>query len=63
MAMMTENLNLQRGILKRLESVSVVKFIDATKVENIQNNSNDASDWPVVKTADGRSLRSRLLVS
>ncbi|CAE6478863.1 unnamed protein product [Rhizoctonia solani] len=62
MAMMTENLNLQRGLLKRLESVPNVKLLDTTKVEDIQNGSGDSNTWPVVNTSTGRSLRSRLLI-
>ncbi|CAE7171597.1 unnamed protein product, partial [Rhizoctonia solani] len=62
MAMMTENLNLQRGLLKRLETVPSVKLLDGTKVEDIQNGSGNSNTWPVVNTSTGKSLRSRLLV-
>ncbi|CAE6426320.1 unnamed protein product [Rhizoctonia solani] len=62
MATMTENLNLQRGLLKRLESVPSVKLLDITKVEEIQNGSGDHNSWPVVNTSTGKSLRSRLLI-
>ncbi|KAG8691609.1 putative ubiquinone biosynthesis monooxygenase [Ceratobasidium sp. 423] len=62
MAMMTENLNLQQGLLRRLESVSNVKLLDSTKVEDIQNGSGESNTWPVVNTSTGRSLRSRLLI-
>jgi ubiquinone biosynthesis monooxygenase Coq6 len=63
MASMTENLNLQRGILKRLDDLPAVDLLDSVKVENIENGSGEGNNWPLVKTSDGRSLRCRLLVS
>ncbi|ELU43561.1 COQ6 monooxygenase [Rhizoctonia solani AG-1 IA] len=62
MAMMTENLNLQQGLLRKLESVPNVKLLDTTKVEGIQSGSEDYNSWPVVNTSTGKSLRSRLLI-
>ncbi|CAE6440572.1 unnamed protein product [Rhizoctonia solani] len=62
MATMTENLNLQQGLLKRLESVPNVKLLDTTKVEDIQNGPGENNTWPVVNTSSGQSLRSRLLI-
>ncbi|KAF8605980.1 ubiquinone biosynthesis hydrox [Ceratobasidium sp. AG-I] len=62
MASMTENLNLQRGLLKRLDQLSAVDLLDKIKVESIEHSSGVGNAWPVVKTSDGRSLRCRLLV-
>ncbi|KAF8677629.1 Ubiquinone biosynthesis monooxygenase COQ6, mitochondrial [Rhizoctonia solani] len=62
MAMMTENLNLQQGLLRKLESVPNVKLLDTTKVEGIQSGPGDYNSWPVVNTSTGKSLRSRLLI-
>ncbi|CAE6402615.1 unnamed protein product [Rhizoctonia solani] len=62
MATMTENLNLQQGLLKRLDSVPNVKLLDTTKVEDIQSRSGDYNSWPVVNTSTGKSLRSRLVI-
>ncbi|CUA78090.1 ubiquinone biosynthesis monooxygenase Coq6 [Rhizoctonia solani] len=62
MAIMTENLNLQRGLLKRLDSVPNVKLLDTTKVEDIQNDAGENNSWPIVHTSTGQSLRSRLLI-
>ena len=62
MASMTENLNLQRGLLKRLDQLSAVDLLDKIKVESIEHSASAGNAWPVVKTSDGRSLRCRLLV-
>lgn len=62
MASMTENLNLQRGLLRRLDQLSAVDLLDKVKVEAIEHNSDGGNAWPVVETSDGRSLRCRLLV-
>ncbi|KAG8748355.1 putative ubiquinone biosynthesis monooxygenase [Ceratobasidium sp. 414] len=62
MASMTENLNLQRGILKRLDELSSIELLDSAKVEDIDHGPDGGSTWPVVKTSNGRSLRCRLLI-
>ncbi|QRV74186.1 ubiquinone biosynthesis monooxygenase COQ6 [Ceratobasidium sp. AG-Ba] len=62
MATMTENLNLQRGILKRLDELPAVELLDSVKVENIEHGPDEGSNWPIVKTSNGRSLRCRLLI-
>lgn len=63
MSQMTENLNLQRALLRNLDSSgSPVDIIDKVKVESIQKEIGRGG-WPVVHTSDGRALRARLLVS
>ncbi|KAG8718327.1 putative ubiquinone biosynthesis monooxygenase [Ceratobasidium sp. 394] len=62
MASMTENLNLQRGILRRLDELSSVELLDTAKVEDIGHGPDDGGIWPIVKTSNGRSLRCRLLI-
>ncbi|KAJ7077834.1 ubiquinone biosynthesis hydrox [Mycena belliarum] len=60
MARMTENLNLQRGLLRHLDSIPV-PIMDKTKVQLI-DHANDSDCWPLVHLDNGRILRSRLLV-
>ncbi|KAG9128245.1 putative ubiquinone biosynthesis monooxygenase [Ceratobasidium sp. 392] len=61
MASMTENLNLQRGILKRLGELSSVELLDTVKVDSIEHGPGEGNNWPILKTSNGRSLRCRLL--
>lgn len=63
MATLTENLNLQRGALRYLETTKV-ETIDGKRVAGIER---DETGWPVVKLEaaageESRSLRARLLV-
>ncbi|GAA6059892.1 hypothetical protein JCM10212_005275 [Sporobolomyces blumeae] len=65
MATLTENLNLQRAALKRIEETAKVEVVDRMKVESIVRD--DEGGWPVVNVVnhDGsarRSLRARLLI-
>ncbi|KAJ7224348.1 ubiquinone biosynthesis hydrox [Mycena pura] len=60
MARMTENLNLQRGLLRHLSDVPQVQILDKTKVQLIGHA--EAGGWPLVHLDSGRVLRSRLLV-
>lgn len=66
MARLTENLNLQRALLRRLQSQDVhVTFLDKTRVASIvseQPLGSSSSPWPVVQTNTNRCLRARLLV-
>lgn len=63
MSQMTENLNLQRALLRNLDSSgSPVDITDNVKVASIQKDS-ERGGWPVVHTSNGRTLRTRLLVS
>ena len=69
MARLTENLNLQRALLRRLQSQDVhVTFLDKTRVASIVSeqpsgsSGSSSSPWPVVQTNTNRCLRARLLV-
>ena len=61
MAWLTENLNLQRALIKHLDSHQV-ELLSKTKVESIQAESIDQGGWPIVSLDNGRKLRARLLV-
>lgn len=60
---MTENLNLQRGLLKRLDELSTVKLLDNVKVDSIKPEDAGHGSWPIVRLSNGLDLRTRLLVS
>lgn len=62
MARLTENLNLQRGLLRHLKTHPEIELIDKTKVESIIRDEEEGK-WPLVKLANDRILRTRLLVS
>ncbi|KAI0642354.1 ubiquinone biosynthesis hydrox [Trametes meyenii] len=62
MARLTENLNLQRALLRRLHSSSGIEIVDKVKVQSIQREEREGSGWPLVHLSDGRVLRARLLV-
>ncbi|KAJ7115878.1 ubiquinone biosynthesis hydrox [Mycena epipterygia] len=61
MARMTENLNLQRGLLRNLHGIPEVSILDKTKVQTI-DQAECPGGWPLVHLDNGRVLRSRLLV-
>lgn len=62
MARLTENLNLQRGLLRRLDEMpKQVELMDKVRVEKIHRE--DAGSWLVVQLSNGTSIRARLLVS
>jgi hypothetical protein len=61
MARLTENLNLQRGLLRHLDSISSINLHDNVKVTSISREEKDGG-WPLVHLSDGRILRARLLV-
>ncbi len=63
MARLTENLNLQRALLRHLDSTSAVELFDKVKVQSIQREEREGGGWPLVHLSDGRVLRARLLVS
>ena len=64
MARLTENLNLQRGLLRHLDSTSTVQVLDNVKVQSIVREEREGGGgWPLVHLSDGRVLRARLLVS
>jgi ubiquinone biosynthesis monooxygenase Coq6 len=63
-AVITENLNLQRGLLRHLSSISEVELLDKTQVGSIQREERgEGEGWPLVHLSDGRIFRTRLLVS
>ena len=63
MARLTENLNLQRALLRHLGSTSSIELIDKVKVQSIERETREGGGWPLVHLSDGRVLRPRLLVS
>ncbi len=63
MARLTENLNLQRALLRHLDRTSSVNLIDQVKVQSIDQEAREGGGWPLVHLSDGRVLRARLLVS
>ena len=62
MATMTENLNLQRALIRTLDNLGGIDIIDNTKVSSI-GKSTENGGWPLVHTSAGRTFRARLLVS
>ncbi|KAG6891227.1 hypothetical protein C0995_008479 [Termitomyces sp. Mi166 len=62
MARLTENLNLQRGLLRRLEELPEVQLIDKTRVKSILRDTDERGGWPLVNLENGQTLRARLLV-
>jgi ubiquinone biosynthesis monooxygenase Coq6 len=63
MAMMTENLNLQRAFLRALESRPSLTIMDKVKVDRIVTGADASDNWPTLHLSDGRTVRARLLVS
>ena len=63
MARLTENLNIQRALLRHLDSASSVELVDKVKVQSIEREEREGGGWPLVHLSDGRVLRARLLVS
>ncbi|TCD65843.1 putative ubiquinone biosynthesis monooxygenase [Steccherinum ochraceum] len=59
---LTENLNLQRALLRQLESSSSFELVDKVKVESITTDNREGGAWPVLHLSDGRAIRARLLV-
>ncbi|KAH8103880.1 ubiquinone biosynthesis hydrox [Cristinia sonorae] len=59
---LTENLNLQRALLRKLEESSSVEVVDKVKVESITTDDREGSPWPLLHLSDGRVIRARLLV-
>ncbi|KAF8159639.1 ubiquinone biosynthesis hydrox [Crassisporium funariophilum] len=62
MAHLTENLNLQRGLLRHLEAIPEVKIMQQTKVVSIDQDHKDKGGWPLVHLDNNTVLRARLLV-
>ncbi|KAF8909362.1 hypothetical protein CPB84DRAFT_1765951 [Gymnopilus junonius] len=59
MARLTENLNLQRGLLRHMADI---RIIPRTKVTSISKDNEESGGWPLVKLDDEKVLRARLLV-
>ncbi|PIL25239.1 hypothetical protein GSI_13128 [Ganoderma sinense ZZ0214-1] len=62
LARLTENLNLQRGLLRYLDKNGTVELADKVKVQSIVREEREGGGWPLVHLSDGRVLRARLLV-
>ncbi|KAH7885844.1 hypothetical protein F5I97DRAFT_1875893 [Phlebopus sp. FC_14] len=60
MARLTENLNLQRALLRHLENIPSTQLFQNTKVDSI--DCGEGHGWPVVHLSDGTMIRARLLV-
>ncbi|KAK1221077.1 putative ubiquinone biosynthesis monooxygenase [Marasmius sp. AFHP31] len=60
MARITENLNLQRGLLRHIRKVPGIDVLDKTKVQSI--TSEGAGQWPLVHLDNNQTLKARLLV-
>ncbi|KAL5537174.1 COQ6 [Sanghuangporus sanghuang] len=61
MTTMTENLNLQRALIRTLDNTSGVNIVDNTKVSSIVKDTENGG-WPIVHTSSGGTFRARLLV-
>ena len=59
---MTENLNLQRALLRSLRRYGTVEIADKVKVDEIVRGDVRDGAWPVVCASNGRRWRARLLV-
>jgi ubiquinone biosynthesis monooxygenase Coq6 len=62
MARLTETLNLQRGLFRRIRELPNVTLLDNTKVINIFEDGIPGGGWPIIQLSDGVALRARLLV-
>ncbi|KAF9480481.1 ubiquinone biosynthesis hydrox [Pholiota conissans] len=62
MSRLTENFNLQRGLLQHLDTIPEVKLLQQTKVVSITNDSEDRGGWPVLHLDNNKTIRTRLLV-
>ena len=62
MARLTENLNLQRGLLRQLDSIPEVQIHQRTKVTSIETDVFNRGGWPLIHLDNQKVLRARLLV-
>lgn len=62
MARLTENFNLQRGLLRRLKDLPEVRLLQQTKVKSIVQDVEEHRQWPLVYLENDRVLRARLLI-
>lgn len=61
MARLTENLNLQRALLRQLDSMPKVQIMQRTKVTSIDSDTEQGG-WPLIRLDNNQTLRARLLV-
>jgi len=61
MSRMTENLNLQRGLLRHLSKIPEVQLLDNVRVTAIEKGDGP-NCWPLVRLSNGQTFRTRLLV-
>lgn len=59
---LTENLNLQRGLLRHLSQYPEVQLLDKVKVQSIVREDREENAWPIVHLSNGQAIRARLLV-
>lgn len=62
MARLTENLNLQRGLLRHLDNIPEVQILQKTRVTAIENDTSERGGWPLLHLDNDTTLRARLLV-
>ena len=61
-ARLTENLNLQRALLRHLRRDGAIELLDKTKVSSIVRDTDEKGGWPLINLDNARTLRARLLV-
>jgi hypothetical protein len=59
---MTENLNMQRALLRCIELGRTVTILDGTKVEKIESERDVLGSWQTLHLSNCMSLRTSLLV-
>jgi ubiquinone biosynthesis monooxygenase Coq6 len=59
---LTENLNLQRALLRHISKIPEIKLLDKVRVDSIKNEEPEVNGWPLVHLSNGQTLRARLLV-
>ncbi|KAL1668827.1 hypothetical protein GGF50DRAFT_123606 [Schizophyllum commune] len=62
MSRIIENLNLQRGLLRHLDTFPDIQLLDKTKVQTITPDEGATGSWPVLHLDNGHSIRARLLI-
>ncbi|KAL1710888.1 hypothetical protein EV121DRAFT_192121 [Schizophyllum commune] len=62
MSRIIENLNLQRGLLRHLDTFPDIQLLDKTKVQTITPDEGATGSWPILHLDNGRSIRARLLI-
>ncbi|KAF4610564.1 hypothetical protein D9613_006875 [Agrocybe pediades] len=62
MARLTENLNLQRALLRQLDNIPEVQIMQKTKVTSIEHDTEHHGGWPLIRLDNDQILRARLLI-